>query len=420
MNFIADLHLHGKYSRGCSKDLTLETLEQYGKMKGLDLLGTGDFCQPDWYKHLKKNLSDDGTGLYRSKTGYPFVLQNEFSLVYTQDGKGRRVHLVFLAPDLDCASQITEEMLKVGRVDYDGRPIFKMSCIEFTEKMMDISKKIEIFPAHIWTPWFSMLGAKSGFDTMKDCFGDQLKNIHAVETGLSSDPQMNWRLKQLDKMTILSTSDSHSYWPWRIGREATVLDMKPNYSSLVKAIRNNKVVETIEVDPNYGKYHFDGHRKCGVVITPEEARKHSNLCPVCEKPLTMGVMQRIEELADRPEDYYDKKRPGFRTMVPLHEVISNVVGKGVSTKTVWKEYDSLMKSGKNEFDVMMNVDEKDLLKVTSKEICKAVLMNRVGDVRVRPGYDGVYGEPVFDKKEKIIFKTYPKVVPKQRGLGDFV
>jgi uncharacterized protein (TIGR00375 family) len=397
MKLISDLHIHGSESRGCSKDITIQNLEKYARMKGIDLLGTGDFSQPKWRAYIGEELIDDGNGFLRTKTGFPFVMSTEYSLIYTQDGKGRKVHLVVLAPNLEVADQVTENMKKIGRVDYDGRPIFGISCIEFTEQMMSISKDIEIIPAHIWTPWFSMFGSKSGFDTINECFGDKVKYIHSIETGISSDPKMNWRLSQLDKFSILSFSDMHSYWPWRIGREATVFDIKPTYKGLINAIRTGDgISETIEVDPNYGKYHFDGHRNCGVIFSPAESRKYNNICPVCKKPLTIGVLQRVEDLADRPEDYLPKDRPKFKSLMPLHDILSLVMGKGQATKSVWDEYYRIMKAGKSENDIMLNVSKESLLSVTKEKIADAIILNREGRIRVRPGYDGVYGEPFFD------------------------
>ncbi|MFP4112717.1 MAG: endonuclease Q family protein, partial [Candidatus Woesearchaeota archaeon] len=288
MEIISDLHLHGKYSRACSKNLSIANLEKYGRIKGLNLLGTADFTHPEWIKELKTNLTEDETGFLKTKTGFNFLLTTEISLIYTDKGKGRRVHHVLFAPSFDVVSQITEELLKHGRIDYDGRPIFKIPSPDFTEKMKEISKDIEIIPAHIWTPWFGMLGSKSGFDSLKDCFDDQAKNIHAIETGLSSDPEMNWRIKELDNKAIVSFSDSHSYWPHRIGREATIFDIKPAYKSLIGSIRENNVKSTVEFWPDEGKYHYDGHRNCNVVMHPKESLKNNNICPVCKKPLTIG------------------------------------------------------------------------------------------------------------------------------------
>ena len=239
MRLIADLHIHGKYSRGCSKDLTLQKLEEWAKVKGIGLLGTGDFTHPDWIQHIKGTLKEDGSGFLRSESGFPFLLQTEISLIYSQDNKGRRVHNIVFAPSLEVAAQITEALKKRGRVDYDGRPIFKIPCPEFVEMMKEISGEIEVIPAHIWTPWFSLFGSNSGFDSLKEAFQEKAKHIHACETGLSSDPEMNWRLSQLDNIALVSFSDLHSFWPWRLGREATLFDIKPDYKSLIKAIKTN-------------------------------------------------------------------------------------------------------------------------------------------------------------------------------------
>ena len=401
MKIISDLHIHSKNSRGCSKDLDLANLEKYAKIKGVGLLGTGDFTHPAWIEEIKKNLTEDGTGVLRSKNGFPFVMQTEISLVYSQGGKGRRVHNVVLAPSIEVATQITDELKKRGRVDYDGRPIFKISCMEFSEMLNKISKDIEMIPAHIWTPWFSLFGSRSGFDSIKEAFGDQLKNIHAIETGLSSDPQMNWRLSQLDNMQILSFSDLHSYWPWRMGREATILDIeKLTHNNLIKAIRTGEGLHgTIEVDPAYGKYHEDGHRNCDVCLTPSESIKVKGICPKCGRPLTIGVHHRVDELADRPEGYVRKDAKKVYSLIPLQELLANVFGRGMATKKMWEEYCKIIKLG-SEMDVLMNVPYERLLSVTTEKMARAIIRNREGKLNIKPGYDGRYGVPLFDENER--------------------
>jgi len=265
MKISADLQIHSRYSRATSTALTLPNIEKWARIKGLNLLGTGDFTHPKWLAELKEYLQEDGAGILTSKTGFKFVLQGEISNIFTQDGKGRRVHTLLLAKDFGTVQQINEKLLKKGRLDYDGRPIFGFTCIELVEMMRDISDDIEITPAHAWTPWYGIFGSMSGFDSVEECFKDQAKHIYSIETGLSSDPAMNWRLSKLDKYTLLSSSDAHSFWPWRLGRECNVLDIDLTYDNLIKAIRTRKgFVETIEVDPNYGKYHYDGHRNCNV------------------------------------------------------------------------------------------------------------------------------------------------------------
>lgn len=398
---IADLHIHGKHSRACSKELTLENLEKWAKVKGVDLLGTGDFTHPGWIKHIKETLTEEDTGFLRSKTGFPFILQTEISLIYTQDGKGRKVHNLIFAPSLEIVDQITEAFLKRGRIDYDGRPIFKIPCPEFVEMLKEISKDIEIIPAHIWTPYFGVLGNNSYFNSMKEAFQDQEKNVFAIETGLSSDPEMNWRLSQLDRYSLVSFSDLHSFWPWRIGREATLFDINEDYKSLIKAIRTKQGLRgTIEVDPAYGKYHLDGHRDCNISLEPKDALKLNNICPKCKKPLTVGVLHRVEELADRKEGYKPKDAKEVYHLIPLSEIISNVISKGVSTKAVWNEYNQILNKFNNEFNVLMNVSFEDLAKVTNSKIAQLILDFRKGKVDLEAGYDGVYGTIKEAKAQK--------------------
>jgi len=419
MKLIADLHIHSKHSRGCSKDLDIKNLEKYARIKGVDLLGTGDFTHPEWIQELKDSLTEDGTGVLKTKDRFPFILQTEISLIYTQGGSGRKVHNVVLAPDFKTVDLITAALLRRGRVDYDGRPIFKIPCPEFVKMLKDINPRIEVIPAHIWTPHFAMFGSNSGFDTLKECFGEHTKHINAIETGLSSDPPMNWRLSQLDRMSIVSFSDLHSFWPWRMGREATVFDIDLTYDSLIKALKTGDgIVETIEVDPNYGKYHFDGHRKCNVKLEPNDSKKHNKICPVCRRPLTIGVLHRVEDLADRPEGHKRDNLKPFRYIIPLHELVSLHIGKGIATNAIWKEYYNILKAGKNEYDILLNTEEDKLKSVTSDEMVKLILLNRAGKVVVEPGYDGVYGKPVFGEKQEK--QEFVPAKSAQTGLADFI
>ncbi|MCX8147458.1 MAG: endonuclease Q family protein [Candidatus Woesearchaeota archaeon] len=421
MRIIADLHIHSKYSRATGKDLDLANLEKWAKIKGLGLLGTGDFTHPKWIKEIRENLSDDGTGILRSESGFPFVLQSEVSLIYSQDGKGRKVHLVLLAPNVDVVNQITDYLTTKGRVDYDGRPIFGISCIEFTEAMKKIDKSIEIIPAHAWTPWFGIFGSESGFDSVEECFKDQSKHIFAIETGLSSDPPMNWRLSKLDKFSLVSFSDLHSYWPWRIGREATIFDIELNYSNLIRAIRTKEgLIGTIEVDPGYGKYHFTGHRNCKVCMSPKEALKLKDICPKCGKKMTVGVLERVEELADRPDGFKPKDAKPFYKLIPLSEILSKLLGKAVNTQIIWKEYNKLISQFNSEFDVLINASKEDLLKVTDPQIAEVIIKNREGKIEVAPGFDGEYGVPIFSEEDKKTLKEYEtKAKHKQTSLVDF-
>lgn len=399
MDIIADLHLHSKYSRATSKQLDIENLEKWARIKGLNLLGTSDFTHPGWIKELKKNLTQDSTGILKTKTGMNFLLQTEISLIYTDLGRGRRVHVIILAPDFETVDQITEYFLKKGRIDYDGRPIFKITCAQLTEDLRSINRDIEIIPAHVWTPYFGVFGSMSGYDDIEDAFKDQTKHIHALETGLSSDPEMNWRLSKLDRFSLVSFSDSHSFWPWRIGRESTLFDIKKlTYKNILKGIRTKKGLKgTIEVDPAYGKYHYDGHKKCDVCLSPKKTIKLKNICPKCKKPLTIGVEHRVEELADRPTGFRPKDAKDFKRLIPLSEIISSIKSKGIATKSVWAEFNNLIKNFKNEFNILLNVKEKELKKVTSKDIAKTIIKNRLGKIKIRPGYDGEYGYPIFPK-----------------------
>jgi uncharacterized protein (TIGR00375 family) len=401
MKVISDLQVHSRFSRATSKQLNLENLEKYARIKGLNLLGTGDISHPEWLKELKVGLTEDGSGILKSKSGFNFVLQGEVSNIYTQDGKGRRIHTVLLAKSFEIVEQIQEALKKKGRIDYDGRPIFGFTCVELVEMMKNIDEKIEIIPAHIWTPWFSLFGSMSGFDSVEECFKDQTKHIYAIETGLSSDPAMNWRLSQLDKYTLLSNSDAHSFWPWRIGREANVFDIDLTYDNLINTIRTRKGFQyTIEVDPNYGKYHIDGHRACNVSMEPQESVKNNNICPKCKKPLTIGVLQRVEQLADREDGYKPKNAIPFKSLIPLSEILSSLLNCGVATKKVFAEFYNLINSFDNELNILLNVTEQDLMKVADEKIANAIIQIREGKVKIKPGYDGVYGQPLFEKNHQ--------------------
>ncbi|MFH0977686.1 MAG: endonuclease Q family protein [Candidatus Woesearchaeota archaeon] len=424
MKIIADLHIHGKYSQATSKSIDIPNLEKYARIKGISLLGTGDFTHPKWIEEIRKELTEDETGILKTKSGFNFVLQTEISLAYTQGGKGRRVHNLVLAPNLEVVKQITDYFLTKGRVDYDGRPIFKIPCPEFVESLQSISKEIEVIPAHIWTPWFAMFGSKSGFDSIKDCFLDKADRIHAIETGLSSDPAMNWRLSQLDNIQILSFSDLHSFWPWRIGREATIFDIKPTYKALLDAIKTGENIDgTIEVDPGYGKYHFDGHRACNIMLSPQESMKNNKMCPVCKRELTIGVLNRVEELADRGEGYKSKNAKPFYTLVPLSELIAAKLNSAVASRQVWAEYNKITKET-SEFEVMLNMDNDELLKRTDGQMAELILQNREGKIFVKPGYDGMYGELVLDqtKPEPKVEQEWQQTKKRkvQTGLSQFL
>ena len=417
MNVFADLHIHSKYSRACSKDLDLFNLEKYAKIKGLNLLGTGDFTHPKWVKHLKENLTEEN-GIYKTKTGFNFLLQTEISLIYSQDGKGRRVHNLVFAPNFDVVDQITEMLLKRGRVDYDGRPIFKIPCPEFVELLKQIDTRVEIIPAHCFTPHFSVFGEYNQFSKMEDAFQDQTKHIFAVETGLSADPEMCWRMSQLDKFSLVSFSDLHSFWPNKIGREATFFDLpKVSYDSVIKAMKTKEGLSmTLEVDPAFGKYHWDGHRKCHISFNPQQSLEHKKICPVCGKKLTIGVENRVEELASRPLGFKPKNVVPYKKVIPLTELISLVLNKGVLTKAVWDEYNQLIKNFSSELNILLSISKEELVKVTSEKLAEVIIKNRTGQVKIQPGYDGVYGIPLLDDSKVKVFENEK---PLQKNLNDF-
>ncbi|MDD5253823.1 MAG: endonuclease Q family protein [Candidatus Nanoarchaeia archaeon] len=399
---IADLHIHSRYAAACSKNINIDKLEENARIKGVDLLGTGDFTHPLWIKELKEKLTEDENGILWTKNKFPFLWQTEISLAYTQDGKGRRVHLVVLAPNGEVVKQITDELLKKGRVDYDGRPIFGMSSIEFVEKLNNISDKIEVIPAHAWTSWFGALGSKSGFDSLQQCFGDKINKVHAFETGMSSDPEMNMRVKSLDNFNIVSFSDLHSFHPWRLGREATIFSGELTYNNILNAIRTgDNLSGTIEVYPEYGKYHWDGHRLCNVHLNPNESRNLNGICPKCNKPLTIGVEYRVEELADRPSGFKAKNYKPYHKLIPLTELISFIYNiKQLESKKIIEIYNRMIKYLGNEYHILMNSSYEDILKVTDRKLADLIIKNREGKLKFNPGYDGVYGEIKEDREEK--------------------
>jgi uncharacterized protein (TIGR00375 family) len=420
MRIIADLHIHSRFSRATSESLNIKNLEKYARIKGVNLLGTGDFTHPGWIKELKQYLQEDGSGILRTETGFPFILQTEVSLIYTQDGKGRKIHNVVLAKNFEVANHITEYLKSKGRVDYDGRPIFKIPCPEFVDSLKNIDKDIEVIPAHIWTPWFSLFGSMSGFDSIEECYKDQTKHIHALETGLSSDPAMNWRLSALDKYSLVSNSDLHSYWPWRIGRECNIFELKDlNYDRILNVLKTREgFAMTIEFHAEEGKYHYSGHRVCKVSLSPKEAIKAGDICPVCGKKITVGVAERVEMLADREEGFVPKGAVPFKNLIPLSELIAGVVKSGVSTRKVWEEYNKLIKAYHDEMNILLNIEESELIKVVDEKIAEIIMKNRNQKIPFRPGYDGVYGVPLFDREE-----TKPELITKakeiQKGLGGF-
>ena len=420
MRVIADLHIHGRYSRATSQQMSIGEIARYSKIKGLNLVGTGDFTHPEWLKEINQTLTpDEGTGLFRlAKTDSPirFMLTTEVCTIWDYKGESKKVHHVILTPSMETAVQINERLKGFGDLASDGRPILSMSAPQLVEQVMEISTENMVFPAHAWTPWFSIFGAFSGFDTIEDCYKDTTKHIHALETGLSSDPAMNWRLSNLDKFALVSNSDCHSFWPWRIGREANVFELeKFTYQQITEAIIHNDPTRfkfTIETDPAYGKYHWTGHRNCRMSLSPQDAIKFGNICPVCRRKLTKGVEQRVEELADRPVDFKREGVPGFLRLLPLSEIIAAVLGTdSPATQAVWKNYSALVEKFSDEYTVLIDSTMEALSTVVDAPFAEAIIKVREGTAKVTPGYDGVYGQLVLG-----IEVPFAKPKPVQRTI----
>ncbi len=403
MQIIADLHIHSKHSRATSYNLSIENLEKYGRMKGLNLMGTGDFQHALHRKEIDEKLTEDANGILRTSTGFAFIWQTEISFMYTQGGKGRAIHLVILAPNKNAVDKITQYLGTKGRLDYDGRPIFGMSCKDFVKDVKEIDDKIEVIPAHCMTPWFGLFGSKKGFDSLEACFEDQLKHIYAIESGMSADPAMLWRFKE--KINVVSFSDAHSFWPWRIGREATIFDIDElSYDNVIKAIRTGEGLKsTIETPPSYGKYHWDGHRKCDFSCGPEETKKLNGKCPKCGEDLIIGVDYRVEEIAKEEKGYKPKNSKPFYLLLPLHELISLHLGSAMASKRVWEVYNGLIEDFENEFNILLEISKEEMLsKNVEDKLIKLILRNREGKIKVKPGYDGEYGKVLSGESQSTL------------------
>ncbi len=352
------------------------------------------------------------------------MLTTEVCTIFDYKGESKKVHHVILTPSIETATQINDRLKKFGDLASDGRPILDVPAPQLVEEVMAVSSENMVFPAHAWTPWFSIFGAFSGFDTVEDCYQDMTRHIHALETGLSSDPPMNWRLSSLDKFTLVSNSDCHSFWPWRIGREANVFELeKFTYKEATNAIISNDPARfkyTIEVDPAYGKYHWTGHRNCKVSLSPREAIKFGNVCPVCRRKLTKGVEQRVEELADRPADFKREDAPGFLRLLPLSEIIAAALGTdSPSTQAVWKNYSPLVEKFGDEYKVLIDAPLEALLKVVDAPIAQAIVKVRRGEAKVTPGYDGVYGQLVLGVDAPAVKPKPSAATVKQLNMTDF-
>jgi uncharacterized protein (TIGR00375 family) len=379
--------------------MDLESLDKWAVIKGIKVVGTGDFTHPLWLKSLMESLEPAEPGLFRLKkskssdNGTRFILTSEISCIYSKKGKVRKIHIIVFSPSFEVCEKINTQLSWIGNLKSDGRPILGLDAKELAKIVLNSSGDCLVIPAHAWTPWFSIFGSKSGFNSIEECFEEYSKHIYAIETGLSSDPAMNWRLSSLDNITLISNSDSHS--PQKIGREANVFDTELSYKGIAEAIKTKdpkKFLYTVEFFPEEGKYHYDGHRLCGIRTTPQESKKYNNICPVCGKPLTIGVLNRVEELADRQEGTKPANFIPFKRLIPLAEVIADAVGTLPASKQVKKEYDNLIERFGNEFKVLLDASYEELRSSSLPEIAEGIIKVREGRVKVDPGYDGVYGK----------------------------
>lgn len=402
---VADFHIHSKYSRATSKEMDLEVLDKWAVIKGINVLGTGDFTHPAWFSNIKEKLEPAESGLLKLKQGVSqtrFILTAEISCIYSKNGKVRKIHVIIFAPSFFAVEQIRARLDSIGNLKSDGRPILGLDAKELAKIVFSVSPECLVVPAHAWTPWFSIFGSKSGFDSIEECFEEYAKYIYAIETGLSSDPAMNWRLSGLDKIALISNSDSHS--PSKIGREANVFDVALSYAEIAKAIREKnpqKFLYTVEFFPEEGKYHYDGHRSCNVRLSPPESKRYNNICPTCLRPLTIGVMNRVEQLADRAEGFKPESAIPFRRLVPLIEIISECLDTGPSSQKAILGYNNLIEKLGSEFNILLSASEADLAAAATPEIAEGIVRVREGNIQIEPGYDGVYGKvSVFSKLEK--------------------
>ncbi len=412
MKFIADFHIHSRYSRATSSSINIPTLSHWSKLKGVNLLGSGDFTHHLWLEELKRYLKPAvGRGLY-VYDGVHFVLSGEISSIFTQKGKVYKVHNLVLAPSFEVVQEINKALSSLGNLASDGRPILGINCYSLAELLFNISDDIMLIPAHIWTPWFSLFGSNSGFDNIEDAFGKYTSKITALETGLSSDPLMNWRLSALDKFSLVSNSDAHS--PSKIAREANVFDCDLDYFEIKNVLQNKdkqKFLYTIEFFPEEGKYHYDGHRNCNISLHPSKTKEYRNLCPVCGRGLTLGVLNRVNHLADRQEGFIPNDSVGFKSLVPLEEIIASVKSISKTSKQVEREYLDILSRFPDELSVLSEIPFADLKKHMSLSIAEGIMKVRDKQLSLIPGFDGEYGKIEIIKSD---FASSPK---EQSGSG---
>lgn len=402
MPYVADLHIHSRFSRACSRDLNIPNLSLWAKYKGVDLVGTGDCLHPLWQAELKSVLKDFANGVYKFD-GVNFVITTEISCIYSEEGAVRRIHTLVMLPSLDAAIKLSERLIKKGaNLSSDGRPIIGLSTKQLCELVFSVEPDAIIIPAHIWTPWFSLYGSNSGYDKFKDCFGEFSDSVFAVETGLSSEPAMNWRVGDLDNKSLVSFSDLHSL-P-RMGREVTIFGSSPSFNALRNDLKTQNIIGTIEFFPEEGKYHYSGHRDCDIVYSPEELKDKDDNCPVCKKRLTVGVMQRVEDLATRSNDELQiinnkgvtkskafPDRPGFRMLVQLEEIIAESLNSTVSSQKVKNEYQKLVTNLEPELKILTKTSLEQITKMAGEKLAEGISRVRQGKLKIKPGFDNTYG-----------------------------
>lgn len=404
MKFIADFHLHSRYSRATGKNTDLENIDKWAKIKGVQVITCGDFTHPVWFKNLEQKLEPAEPGLFKlkgSKTGTRFILTTEISCIYTKKGKVRKIHIVIFLPSLEKVKEFNNRLGNIGNIHSDGRPILGLDVIELLKITLEVSPDCLFVPAHCLTPWFSIFGSKSGFDSIEECFDDYAKYIYAIESGLSADPSMIWRIPDGRRVAILSNSDAHSVE--KIGREANVFDTKLDYYSILKAIKeknNKEFLNTIEFYPQEGKYYNDGDRLCNISLNPKESFEYRELCPVCGKRLVIGVLNRVQKLADQDEGFVPEKAIPFKNIVPLKEIIGEAFGVGVVSKKVKAEYEKIIEHF-SEFDVLLETPIEELKKIADSQVVEGIYRSRIGKVNIQPGFDGVFGKvKIFSEIEK--------------------
>lgn len=417
MRVIADLHIHSHYSRACSRELTPKNLSLWANKKGITVLGTGDFTHAGWLNELQENLKEAQEGLYMLKgeaLASPFfMLTSEVSSIYKQGDKVRRVHNLLFAPSFETVTKLNQELEKRGvNLKADGRPIMGLHCDELLKICKAVDENIELVPAHVWTPHFGVFGSLSGFDSLEECYGEMAKYIFAIETGLSSDPKMNWQVSKLDNLSLISNSDAHSLR--KLGREANVFEIEENqlsYKKIIEVIKNknpHEFIQTIEFFPEEGKYHLDGHRDHKFSSLPEKTKKLKGICPICGKKLLLGVMHRADSLGDRSFGFTPPNAIPFVNTIPLEEIIAEALGVGVTSKKASLLYEQMVNKA-SEFSILLDLPEEQIMEISNPLLAQSIMRVRKGKVNIEPGYDGLFGKiKIYSDTERQAFEAKPK------------